>query len=247
MSSQLAARPAVSARICHVPPSVGSAGADALELCELAGLTLDDWQRFVLEQALGEREDKRWSAFEVGLVCARQNGKSELLVARLLVGAFLLGGREQIYSAHLFDSAMVVFRRLVGVVEDTPSFMRRVRRINRAHGSESIELKSGGRISFRTRTNLGARGHTCDALVLDEAHVLTTAAHGSLLQRGSAPVRRSHASRWRDGRGGGAPRFTSSQHRFRGQLAGSTGRHVRSSRRRSPAGARPEWGWRGHI
>src|SRR4051794_4264663 len=35
MSSQLAARPAVSARICHVPPSVASAGADALELCEL--------------------------------------------------------------------------------------------------------------------------------------------------------------------------------------------------------------------
>ena len=29
------------------------------------------------------------------------------------------------------------------MVEDTPSFMRRVRRINRAHGSESIELKSG--------------------------------------------------------------------------------------------------------
>jgi hypothetical protein len=76
---------------------------------------------------------------------------------------------------------MVVFRRLVGVVEDTPSLMRRVRRINRVHGSESIELKAGGRISFRTRTKLGARGHTCDALVLDEAHVLTTAAHGFLL------------------------------------------------------------------
>src|SRR5437763_1282905 len=45
---------------------------------------------------------------------------------------------------------------------------------------------AGGRISFRTCTNLGARRDTCDALVLDEAHVLTTAAHGSLLPTLSA-------------------------------------------------------------
>ena len=71
-------------RICHVPPSVRSIGSDALELCAIAGLTLDDWQAWVLEQASGEQEDGRWSCFEVGLTVSRQNGKSELLVARLL-------------------------------------------------------------------------------------------------------------------------------------------------------------------
>lgn len=167
-------------RISKVPRAVRSAGADAIRLCEIAHLALDDWQMSVLDGALGEREDKTWSAFEVALICARQNGKSEVLVARMLAGAFLLG-EQIIYSAHLFDSSMVIFRRLVGIVEDTPTLMRRVARINRAHGSESIELTSGARISFRTRTKLGARGHTSDLVVFDEAHILSQAALGSML------------------------------------------------------------------
>ncbi len=56
-------------RICSVPPYVSSAGAEAVDLAKMAGLELDPWQQFVLTHALGEREDGRWAAFEVGLVC----------------------------------------------------------------------------------------------------------------------------------------------------------------------------------
>jgi hypothetical protein len=41
----------------------------------MAGLILDPWQQFVLVNALGERADGRWAAFEVGVDVARQNGK----------------------------------------------------------------------------------------------------------------------------------------------------------------------------
>jgi phage terminase large subunit-like protein len=180
-------------RICRVPPAVRSAGPDAVALCEIAGLTLDDWQTFILLEALGEREDGRWSCFETAIVVSRQNGKSELLVARLLIGLFLLKEREQIYCSYQFDSALVVFRRLVAAIEDTPAFMKRVKRIARHHGGESIETTDGCRVSFRTRTKLGGRGHSCDVLIFDEAHILSSAAHGSLLPMLSA---RRRAQLW---------------------------------------------------
>ena len=73
-----------------VPDSVSSAGAEAVELAQMAGLDLDPWEAWVLEQSLGEREDGKWAAFEVGLICPRQNGKGTVLEARELAGLFLL-------------------------------------------------------------------------------------------------------------------------------------------------------------
>jgi phage terminase large subunit-like protein len=155
-------------------------------MCEVGGVQLDDWQSYVLSESLGEQADGLWSSFELAVIASRQNGKSELLVGRLLVGLFLLGEKELIYCSYQFDSALIVFRRLVSVIEDTPAFSKRVARINRSHGVESIELKDGARVSFRTRTKLGGRGHSCDCLIFDEAHILSTAAHGSLLPMVSA-------------------------------------------------------------
>jgi phage terminase large subunit-like protein len=71
--------------------AVSSRGREAVELAASAGLVLDEWQAFVLERALGVRENGKWAAFEVGLVVPRQNGKGGLLEARELAGLFVLG------------------------------------------------------------------------------------------------------------------------------------------------------------
>jgi hypothetical protein len=184
MSSRPAEKPVVGSqrpRVSRVPASVRSAGPLALELCEAAGMQLDDWQRWCLEQSLGEREDKSWAAYETAVVAPRQNGKSELLTARLLVGLFLLDEREVIYSAHRYDAAMVVFRRLVSVIEAAPLLAKRIRPVKHAHGLELVETTDGARAAFKTRTKLGGRAHSCDLLILDEAHILSEAAHGSLI------------------------------------------------------------------
>jgi hypothetical protein len=184
MSSKPGERPVFGdqlPRISHVPERVRSAGPEALELCEKVGLTLDPWQRWCLEQSLGEREDGNWAAYETAVVCSRQNGKSELLTARLVVGLFLLGERECIYSAHRYDAAMVVFRRLVAVIEGSALLRKRLRPVKHAHGLELVETTDGARAAFKTRTKLGGRAHSCDLLILDEAHILSGAAHGSLI------------------------------------------------------------------
>ncbi len=190
MTSVLAERPAYQGqqepRFCSLPPAASSAGDEAVELAKMAGLILDPWEEFVLSRALGEGDDGKWAAFEVGMIVSRQNGKGAILEARELAGLFLLGERLLIHSAHQFDTSLEAFRRLLNLIEETPDFDRRVKRISRSHGEEGIELKNGQRIRFRTRTKGGGRGFSCDCLILDEAMVLTEAAHGALLPTLSA-------------------------------------------------------------
>lgn len=173
-------------RVECVPDYVSSSGREAVELARMAGLELDDWQAYVLEHALGERPDGKWAAFEVGLCVPRQNGKGGVLEAMELAGLFLLGERLIIHSAHQFDTSLEAFRRLLALVEDTPEFDRRVKRVSRAHGEEGIELKGGQRVRFRTRTKGGGRGFTGDRLILDEAMILPEFGFGALLPTLSA-------------------------------------------------------------
>jgi hypothetical protein len=180
------ARGAQRPRISSVPAYASSAGAEAIELAELGGLVLDDWQRYVLTHALGERSDGQWAAFEVGILCSRQNGKGAVLMARELAALYLLGERLVIHSAHLLSTSLEHFRRLLTIIEDTPEFDRRVQRVSKAHGEEGIELKSGQRIRFRTRTAGGARGFSADVVVVDEAMVVSDAMHAALVPTVSA-------------------------------------------------------------
>jgi hypothetical protein len=58
-----------------VPPHLSSAGQEAVDLAALAGLKLDPWQQLVLDGALAEDRNHRWTCFEVCLIVSRQNGK----------------------------------------------------------------------------------------------------------------------------------------------------------------------------
>jgi phage terminase large subunit-like protein len=173
-------------RIAVAPPAVSSLGQEACELAARAGLILDPWQRHVLDGALGLRADGRWAAFEVGLNVPRQNGKGGVLEARELVGLFLTGERLLIHSAHEFATSLEAFNRMLMLIEQTPEFDRRVKRISRAHGEEGIELFGGQRLRYRTRTKGGGRGFTGDLVILDEAMDLPSAIVAALLPTMSA-------------------------------------------------------------
>ena len=173
-------------RILTAPPASSSSGSDAIELAAAAGLDLDPWQRLVLDQALGERPDGRWSSFEVGLIVARQNGKGGVLEARELAGLFLFGERLILHSAHQFDTALEAFYRVLALIEDTPFLDSKVKRISRAHGEEGVELKNGARLRFKARTAKGGRGFSGDLVILDEAMYLPAASMSALLPTMSA-------------------------------------------------------------
>lgn len=172
-------------RLEHVPLWVTSAADDAIDFnAEVCGLVLDDWQEYVLRNALGEREGGRWSAFEVGLVVPRQNGKNIVLEARELAGMFLFGERLIIHSAHEASTANEAFKDLKHRFQSNPDLLAEVRGFREdvepdrfggfklGNNDRSIELKDGRRIVYKTRTSGGGRGLSGDLVVLDEAYAL---------------------------------------------------------------------------
>jgi phage terminase large subunit-like protein len=140
----------------------------AVELARAAGIALDPWQEFILRASL-RRNGSKWAAFEVAAVVPRQNGKNTLLEARELAGLFLFGERLIIHSAHLADTAEEAFRRLAELIEANDWLSREVKHVWRANGKAAIELKTGQRIRFRTRTKGGGRGFSGDCIIFDEA------------------------------------------------------------------------------
>jgi len=116
-----------------------------------------------------ERVENKWAASEYGLMVSRQNGKGSILEARELAGLFIFGERLIIHSAHQADTSFEAFNRIMQLIEQTPDLEREVARVSRSHGTEGIELKSGQRLRFRTRTKGGGRGFTADCIIFDEA------------------------------------------------------------------------------
>lgn len=155
----------------------------AAGLLNLAGLKLDAWQwEEILAPSLGQRDDGKWSYFQVGAVVPRQNGKGSVLEARELVALFLDDDcRLIIHSAHEQSTSASHMLRLEDLISASPQLDSQVKIYRRGAGTESIELLDGSRIRFKTRTKAGGRGLSGDLLVLDEAMILSDAAHGALL------------------------------------------------------------------
>lgn len=173
-----------------MPDAAESIGERAIAFARQIGLTLDPEQELVLAASLGVRDDGRWQTREVGVNMPRQNGKGEILIARELFGLFELGERLIIHTAHEFKTSAEHFNRLESVVRDSPDLHALVKRnpsgrivgYRYSHGEESIELQSGARIEFKTRTKSGMRGFAgVDLLVLDEAMIISEAAHSSAM------------------------------------------------------------------
>ena len=174
-------------RICTVPPAVVTAsGQDAVELAAGAGLVLDPWEAFVLEQACRERADHTWAAFEVGLIVGRQNGKGAILEARELAGLFLFNEQLILHSAHEFKTAQEAFLRIKGLIDNVDAFRRRVQTMRTSHGEEGIELIGGQRLRFIARSRTLGRGFSGDTVILDEAFELPESALSALLPTMSA-------------------------------------------------------------
>lgn len=173
-------------RVFSIPDYAATSGREAAELFNMTGEPLDDWQEWVLVNGLGENADGRWAAPTVATVIARQNGKNVIEMARELAGLFLFGERLIVHSAHEQSTSSEHFRQLVERIKQVDELSRRVKKISYGKGAESVELWSGERIMFKTRTGGGGRGYTIDLLVFDEAQKLSAEAKAALIPAMSA-------------------------------------------------------------
>lgn len=170
----------------HAPSVRANAWEDVADLTASLGIVLDPWQENVLQAGMGERRDGTWAARQIAVSAPRQNGKTEIIVARALAGILLFGEQTIIVSAHQQDTAREVFNRIIDLVDSHQFLERRVESVMKAVNREYVRFDSGQSIRFKARSKGSGRGFSCDCLLLDEAQILGAAEWSAILPTMSA-------------------------------------------------------------
>jgi len=145
--------PRIHSKLTDLP----SKGQDMIDLATELGINLMEWQRFVCIHGHKIRADGRWAHSELGLIMARQQGKSTLMMLRILTGMFVWGEGLQLASAHRLTTSLETFRQIVGLIETHPKLEKEVKKIRWQHGAEEIELFGNRRFVVKAANN-AARG-----------------------------------------------------------------------------------------
>lgn len=163
-----------------------------IRLLEHYGIKLLMWQKMVLYKWMAVEQNAEgqwmWVNPEAGLLVPRQNGKSELLIARI-VGGMIFMSEALIYTAHSDKTVDEIKRRVMRFFYDAEEEIRDMLTDDFNNEPKSLdfcELRNGGRCVFRTRTRTGGLGTTNDALLLDEDQEETDAQQEALLPTISA-------------------------------------------------------------
>ena len=179
-SSSVSERSNQRPRLLVAPEPADTFGELAFDFAAAYGLTLDDWQRLVLDDWLSVDEHDLWSSLTCGLSCPRQNGKNAVLEVRELFG--MVGRGEKIlHTAHEVKTARKAFKRLQHFfgrsVGDRsakfPELNARVTELRNVNGQEAIFLDNGGSVEIVARSKNSGRGFTADVLILDEAQEMS--------------------------------------------------------------------------
>ena len=169
-----------------------------IQLLEYYGINLLPWQKSVLYRWMAVVQDEAgnwiWANPDCGLLVPRQNGKSELLIGRIVGGTVFLG-EAIIYTAHSETTVSEIKRRVQRFFYDAEAEIRNMLTDEFDKDPKSldyIELTNRGRCVFRTRTRTNGLGATNDTLLLDEDQEETDAQQEALLPTISAGKSQNH-------------------------------------------------------
>lgn len=141
------------------PPSPAKSKAAALaKIAKSVGITLMPHQEIAGRYLTATGPDG-WLFREVAIVMARQNGKTEMLVPRIIMD--LRAGKRILHTAHRMRLARKVFLRVARIIGAEAEVIRW------AQGQEEVFMPNGG--SYVTiAAQRGARGESADTLIVDE-------------------------------------------------------------------------------
>ena len=129
------------------------------------------WQKSELRRWFALDDDEKWANPECGLSVPRQNGKTELLICRI-VGGMIFLGECLVYTAHQSSTVDEIKRRVLRFFYDAEQEIRDLLTSEFDKEPKSfdyVELRNRGRCIFRTRTRSSGLGFTSDTLLIDEA------------------------------------------------------------------------------
>lgn len=159
------------------------------ELLDEYGMKLLSWEKLVLRRWLAEDENGNFVNLRCGLSVPRQNGKTEIIVARIIYG-IIFRKAIGLFTAQQQKTADVVKRRIQDFFYEnpyeeifnllTPRFRKKPR------DYDFIEFENGSIYTMATRTRMGGLGTTNDELICDEAAEMTDDHEATLMPTISA-------------------------------------------------------------
>ena len=166
------------------PPWHETHGDEAYTFGASFGITLDPWQKLVMDDWLAIDEGHTWACTTCGLSVPRQNGKTALVKVRVMYGIFVLG-ETILFTCHEVRTSRQVFDSLADILNPDgmyPDIASQVQYIKRSNGYEEIKIADwqdedgwhrGGKLLFSSRSKGASRGFTADVVVADEAMYMT--------------------------------------------------------------------------
>ena len=153
----------------HTPLLKGASRVDEVaDLAEKIGMPLLDWQRFVLEDMLRVDAKGEFRRKTLGLLIARQNGKTHVARMLILAHLFLWDSKMVIGMSSNRNMALDTFRQVANAIMDNDFLKDQVKQIRYANGQESITTLKGNRYQIVAATRDGSRGLTANFLFIDE-------------------------------------------------------------------------------
>jgi phage terminase large subunit-like protein len=159
---------AVKPRICTPFLKGASKVGEVAELAEKIGMPLLDWQLLVLEDMLRVYAKGEFRRKTMGLLIARQNGKTHLARMLILAHLFLWDSKMVIGMSSNRNMALDTFRQVANAIMDNDFLKDQVKQIRYANGQESITTLKGNRYQIVAATRDGSRGLTANFLFIDE-------------------------------------------------------------------------------
>ena len=129
----------------HTPLHEGnSRGQEVIDLAEKIGIPLLPWQAWVVKDMFAVDADGKFVRRSLGLLIARQNGKTHL--ARMIILWQLLQGKRIIGMSSKRAMAEETWRTVVDIIMSHDWLVEELKVKPRfANGQERIEFKNGGK------------------------------------------------------------------------------------------------------
>jgi phage terminase large subunit-like protein len=144
-----------------------SRGQELIDLAIKLGEPLMPWQELVAIESMRVKDDERWAFPQIGVLVARQQGKSHLMRLRILWG-LLNGEKLQILSAHKLAVSLEHFNQLLDLIEQHDWLMAQMKKIRRTNGQEEIQFVNNARFKV-VANNAAGRGYAgAETIYLDE-------------------------------------------------------------------------------
>lgn len=143
-------------------------GNDAIDLYNQTTRTAMEWQENILRDLFAYNEENLWVHTKFGYSIPRRNGKNEVVAIAELYALVKLGIKV-LHTAHRTTTGHTAWERLCALLDDLGEEYDCTKQL----GLETITMKCGGKIAFRTRSSKGGLGEGYDMLIIDEAQEYT--------------------------------------------------------------------------